>query len=183
MKTLLFSFAAAALTVCLATSAFAEPNATPKTTLSIQTSHATVAVRTGRPATRIVNGRSARATYHVRGYRGWTSYCWFPQYQCYGYYSSVDGLWYYWYAPMNRFQSVALMAQYPPTPIAGGPISPVAGTPGLPGTPGTAGTLPIGTPPGGTLPPGATTVPAGGPGGMVPPSGPTTPGDPMPPPM
>jgi hypothetical protein len=177
MKTLLYSLAAATLTAFLATSAFAEPNATPKTTVNIQTGTATVATRTATPATRINNRRFLRATYHVHGYRGWTAYCWFPQYQCYGYYSAADGLWYYWYAPLNRYQSIALMAQYPPTPIGVGLNSPVAGTPGLPVTPGTASTLPSGA-----LPPGATTVPTGRPGATVPPSGTMPPGDPMTPP-
>jgi hypothetical protein len=178
MKTLLFSFAAAALTACLATSAFAGP----KTTLNIQTGNTTVAIKSAKPGIRVVNGRSARAVYHVRDYRAWSSYCWFPQYRCYGYYSSIDGLWFYWYAPLNRFLPVSYMVQYPPAAIGIGPVSPVAGTPGLPGAPGTPGIVPTGTGPTGSLPPGATGVPTTPPGGAVPPSGPTAPGDPMMPP-
>src|SRR6202035_4559245 len=102
-------------------------------------------------------------------------YCWFPQYRCYGYYSTVDGVWFYWYAPLNRFLPVSYMALYPPTAIGVAPISPVAGSPGLPGTPGTLPTS-------GSLPPGATGVPTGGPSAPVPPSGAMPPGDPMTPP-
>jgi len=49
-----------------------------------------------------------------RSYRGWTRYCWFPSYGCYGYYCPDDGCWYYWYGPDDSYRPVSDMAGYPP---------------------------------------------------------------------
>jgi hypothetical protein len=49
-----------------------------------------------------------------RNYRGWTRYCWFPSYGCYGYYSPDDNAWYYWYGPENQYRPVSDMQMYPP---------------------------------------------------------------------
>jgi hypothetical protein len=75
-------------------------------------------------------GHHYRGSYYLRDYDGFTTRCWFPQYQCYGYYCPADGAWYYWYEPMGRYQPVTLLSAYPP-PLAA-PIAPVTGTPALP---------------------------------------------------
>jgi hypothetical protein len=80
--------------------------------------------------------------FHVRGYRGWVSRCWFPGYRCYGYYCGEDQAWYYWYAPLNEYLPISYMSIYPPTP---GGVAPVGVVPVAAGMP--------------ALPPGATFVP------------------------
>jgi hypothetical protein len=89
-----------------------------------------------------VHGHPAHVPFHVRGYGGWVSRCWFPGYRCYGYYCGADQAWYYWYAPLNEYLPISYMSIYPPTPFGVAPVGVVAVTPGLP-----------------ALPPGATFVP------------------------
>lgn len=69
----------------------------------------------------------AKAAY-ARSFQGWTAYCFITKYQCNGYYSSATRLWYYWYAPFNRFLPISYLPIYPPT--MGGIVSPgpVAGS-------------------------------------------------------
>ncbi len=99
--------------------------------------HAHVAVHAHAPL-----GHPAHASFHVRGYRGWTSRCWFPSYSSYGYYCAADQLWYYWYAPLNEYLPISYMSTYPPTQFGVAPVGVVPVTPGMP-----------------ALPPGATFVP------------------------
>ena len=84
-----------------------------------------------------------------RSFRGWNSYCYFGQHRCYGYFCPTAQAWFYWYAPMQRYLPISLMAIYPPTPFAGvppvgiNPIAPVgAGLPALP-----PGAAPVNLPP------------------------------------
>jgi hypothetical protein len=92
------------------------------------------------------------AHFHVRGYGGWVSRCWFPSYGCYGYYCGAEQTWYYWYAPFNEYLPISYMSIYPPTPVGAAPIVliPVAPV-----------TLPMSSalPPGATLVPGPITAP------------------------
>src|ERR1043165_10207636 len=59
-------------------------------------------------------GSHSHARSHNRGYRGWSHYCWFPSYRCYGYYSPTDACWYYWYGPGNCYLPVSEMENKPP---------------------------------------------------------------------
>jgi hypothetical protein len=83
--------------------------------------------------------------YHIH-YRGWTRYCWFPTYRCYGYFCPTALCWYYWYAPQQCYLPISYVTTYPPTPTTGVTVN-VTGTSG--GVPTTA------------LPPGATPLPSG----------------------
>jgi hypothetical protein len=47
---------------------------------------------------------------HHRNYRGWSRYCWFPTYGCYGFYDPSCECWYYWYEPAGEFQPIESMA-------------------------------------------------------------------------
>jgi hypothetical protein len=104
--------------------------------------HAHVAVRSH--ATLVVHGHSMHVPVHVRGYSGWTSRCWLPNYRTYGYYCGADQLWYYWYAPLNQYLPITYMSIYPPTPLGVAPV-----TTGIPVT------MPMSP----ALPPGAIIVP------------------------
>jgi len=53
-------------------------------------------------------------SYRHRDYHGWTRYCWFADYGCYGYYCPEDAVWYYWYGPRNCYLPVSEMAVYVP---------------------------------------------------------------------
>jgi hypothetical protein len=104
--------------------------------------------------TLVVRGHSVNVPFHVRGYGGWGSRCWFPSYRSYGYYCDTDQLWYYWYAPLNEYLPITYMSIYPPTQVVA-PVGIVSVTPGLPVT------LPMSSalPPGATLVPGPITAP------------------------
>jgi hypothetical protein len=77
--------------------------------------------------------------YFGRDYRNWSRYCWFPRYNCYGYCCPSDGCWYYWCDGQGRYIPTSEMASYPPT---------------------TSGFAPTGPGATGSLPPGATLLPA-----------------------
>ncbi len=83
----------------------------------------------------VVHGHPIHASFHVRGYGGWVSRCWFPGYRCYGYYCGEDQAWYYWYAPLNEYLPISYMSAYPPTPVGVAPIGVIPVTPGLPALP------------------------------------------------
>jgi hypothetical protein len=90
--------------------------------------------------------------YYPRYYRGWSRYCWFPRYRCYGYYSPTDSCWYYWYAPNNCFVPVQYITTFVPTPVpvtTTMPVSPVPGpyAPGMPQLPDGASPVPYGSVP------------------------------------
>ena len=73
----------------------------------------------------IYRGYSSWCT--VRDYEGFTTRCWFPQYQCYGYFCPADGNWYFWADSQARYLPISLLAQFPPTRIVlTGPIAPGA---------------------------------------------------------
>ncbi len=89
----------------------------------------------------VVHGHPAHVPFHVRGYRGWVSRCWFPGYGCYGYYCGTDQVWYYWYAPLNEYLPITYLSVYPPTPgVAPVGFAPVA--PGMPALPAGASFVP-----------------------------------------
>jgi hypothetical protein len=87
---------------------------------------------TNSPATKSLPQRLARTSYGHE-FRGWTAYCFFKKYQCYGYYSPARRLWFYWYAPFNRFLPISYLTIYPPTNIGVAPVGPAVGDqPALP---------------------------------------------------
>ncbi len=47
-------------------------------------------------------------------YRSWSRRCWFPRYNCYGYFCPTRSCWYYYYQPFNRYMPVQYMNQYQP---------------------------------------------------------------------
>ena len=71
-------------------------------------------------------------------------------YQCYGYYNASQRMWFYYYEPFARFLPTRYLATYPPTTAGLGPVTTT--TAAAPG--GTAS---------GTLPAGATAIPASAP--------------------
>src|SRR5262245_46549639 len=79
--------------------------------------------------TQKIGKAKTKAVFHLRDFRGFTSYCYLPRYRCYAYFSPADGLWFYWYQPSARFLPTAYLAYYPP-------VLPglAQGTPPLPGT-------------------------------------------------
>lgn len=77
-------------------------------------------------ATKPFPQRLAKTVYE-KNFKGWTAYCFFKKYQCYGYYSPAKRVWFYWYAPFNRFLPVSYMAIYPPTNVGVVPNSPTIG--------------------------------------------------------
>ena len=78
------------------------------------------------PTTKPLPQRLAKTSYE-KNFKGWTAYCFFKKYQCYGYYSPAKRLWFYWYAPFNRFLPVSYMAIYPPTNVGVVPNGAVTG--------------------------------------------------------
>jgi hypothetical protein len=100
--------------------------------------HAHVAVHAHAPL--VVHGHPAH--FHVHGYGGWVSRCWFPSYGCYGYYSGAEQVWYYWYAPLNEYLPISYMSIYPPTPVGVAPVGVVAVVPGMPALPSGATFVP-----------------------------------------
>jgi hypothetical protein len=59
-------------------------------------------------------GKTSSVRFHVRGYRGWRSYCWFPTYGCYGFYDSTCQGWFYWYEPSDQFLPIDTIDTLPP---------------------------------------------------------------------
>jgi hypothetical protein len=101
--------------------------------------------------TKALPSRLARTRNHVRGYRDWSKYCWFPRYHCYGYYSSADRMWFYWYEPFGRYLPTRYLTVYPPTTVGLGPVSTATAAPAA------------GAPAAGTLPAGGTAIPPSAP--------------------
>jgi hypothetical protein len=60
-------------------------------------------MKPGAHPAKLPQGKVAGARYHVRQYRGWNAYCWFPRYRCYGFYDPLCQGWFYWYEPLGRF--------------------------------------------------------------------------------
>jgi hypothetical protein len=94
----------------------------------------------------VIHGHPVHVPVHVRAYHGWGWRCWFPSFNCYGYYSVEDQVWYYWYAPFDEYLPITYMSMYPPTVYPPtGVVAPVTVAPIAPGVP--------------ALPPGASYVP------------------------
>ena len=96
----------------------------------------------------VLHGHAFHGAFHVRGYRGWISRCWFPSIGCYGYYCGADQTWYYWYAPFDEYLPISYMSMYPPTPMGVAPANVIPATPGS-----------LALPPGASLVPGPITAP------------------------
>lgn len=64
------------------------------------------------------NGRSYSSHYYRSSYRGWSSYCWYPRYGCYGYYCPTQSCWYYWYPQSNCYLPVTYLPTFTPTPLS-----------------------------------------------------------------
>jgi mono/diheme cytochrome c family protein len=62
-------------------------------------------------------GHSFYSHYYEHGYRGWSQYCWFPSYRCYGYYCPTRRCWYYWYSSENCYLPVSYMSTFVPAPV------------------------------------------------------------------
>jgi hypothetical protein len=59
-------------------------------------------------------GRSFSTRTYSRSYTGWSRYCWFPGYRCYGYYCPTDYCWYF-YSPTNScYVPVTYLGQVAP---------------------------------------------------------------------
>lgn len=50
-------------------------------------------------------------------YRGWSSSCYLPRYNCRCYYCPTACCWYYWYAPFNCYLPYDYIQQYPPIQV------------------------------------------------------------------
>ena len=85
---------------------------------------------------------------HAHDFHGWSAHRYLPKYHCYGYYSPVKRLWFYWYAPFNSYLPLSYLAIYPPPNV--GIVPTITG-------PGPADVASADQP---TLPPGATAAPA-----------------------
>ena len=96
------------------------------------------------------HNHSLHVNFRVRDYRGWTSYCYFSSYRCYGYCDA--GVWYYWYEPMARFLPVSYMSAYPPintgfVPVVRGPRAVVVLPTGVAPVAPVSAALPVGATP------------------------------------
>jgi hypothetical protein len=109
-------------------------------------------------------GHSYHSHYYERSYRGWSRYCWFPSYRCYGYYCPTQYCWYYWCGSQSCYLPVSYIRTFVPTPVnvnqnqnqntnvnvnvVGGSGLPVGATPlaGVPQFP-TGGPVPVGVAP------------------------------------
>jgi hypothetical protein len=60
------------------------------------------------------HGRSFSSHTYGSSYRGWSRYCWFPGYSCYGYYSPTDYCWYYYSATYSCYLPVTYMSTIAP---------------------------------------------------------------------
>jgi hypothetical protein len=106
-------------------------------------SHAAVHAHVAPHAPLVVHhGPSGHVPFHVHGYRGWVSRCWFPGYGCYGYYCGTEQVWYYWYAPFNEYLPISYMSIYPPTAGGVAPVNMVQAAPGMPALPSGASFVP-----------------------------------------
>ena len=82
----------------------------------------------GPKKSRTIPANLARVTHHPRNFRGWSKYCWFPRYQCYGYYNASQRMWFYYYEPFARFLPIRYLTTYPPTTVGIGPVTTTAAT-------------------------------------------------------
>ena len=103
----------------------------------------------GAKKTKTLPARLAHVTNHGRNFRGWSNYCWFPRYRCYGYCNASQRMWFYYYEPFATFLPVRYLSTYPPSTVGIGPVSNVAAAPAAAAS--------------GSLPAGATTIPASAP--------------------
>ena len=113
------------------------PTPTPPTKKS--TPEGPSAKTDGARKTKNIPASLARVTHHSRNFRGWSKYCWFPRYQCYGYFNASQRMWFYYYEPFARFLPVRYLTMYPPTTVGIGPVTtrlplrvPATGAPPLP---------------------------------------------------
>jgi hypothetical protein len=146
MKRFILTVAAVAFTVvlCGGTPNQADAKPGPKSSPSVKIVIGVGSVHSHH----IYHGYSSWCT--VRDYDGFTTRCYFPQYQCYGYFCPADGNWYFWCDSQARYLPISLLAQFPPTRIAlTSPIAPLGVAPAGSASPITQG-----------LPSGATAVPA-----------------------
>jgi hypothetical protein len=62
-------------------------------------------------------GRSYYFHSYHRHYYGWSRYCWFPAYRCYGFYCPTQCCWYYWCGQYECFVPVEYIGTFAPTPV------------------------------------------------------------------
>ena len=62
-------------------------------------------------------GQHYRFHSYDRDYRGWSSYCWFPTYRCYGYYSPTQSCWYYWSGSYSCYMPYRYITTFAPTAV------------------------------------------------------------------
>jgi hypothetical protein len=63
------------------------------------------------------HGRNFSFRTYDRGYSGWSRYCWFPSYSCYGYYSPTDSSWYYYSGQYSCYMPVSYMSTFAPATV------------------------------------------------------------------
>jgi hypothetical protein len=62
-------------------------------------------------------GRHYHFHSYGREYRGWSRYCWFPQYRCYGYYCPTRTCWYYYSTTYTCYVPCTYMTTLAPTAV------------------------------------------------------------------
>jgi hypothetical protein len=63
------------------------------------------------------HGRSFSCNTFSRSYNGWSRYCWFPSYGCYGYYCPTDYSWYFYSGTYACYLPVTYINTIAPTPV------------------------------------------------------------------
>jgi hypothetical protein len=62
------------------------------------------------------NGKDYRFHHYDRYYHGWSRYCWFPSYHCYGYFCPQERCWYYYSNSYSCYMPVSYITVFTPTP-------------------------------------------------------------------
>ena len=126
MKRFLFTLAALTFTSLFINGADLQASG-PKGS-SHSASKATTKVTVHATAKAQTNHRTSNVRFHVRSYRGWNAYCWFPRFGCYGFYDPCCGGWFYWCQPAGQFLPVDSLATNVPT-TSGATLLPAGAVP------------------------------------------------------
>ncbi len=62
-------------------------------------------------------GQSFYSHYYSHSYHGWSNYCWFPSYSCYGYYCPSQCCWYYYCPSQTCYLPTSYIQYYPPQAV------------------------------------------------------------------
>jgi hypothetical protein len=63
------------------------------------------------------HGKHYNFHHYNRFYHGWSRYCWFPGYGCYGYYCPTRCCWYCYCGQYECFVPVQYVTEFVPTPV------------------------------------------------------------------